>query len=122
MVLGVLFEGPDHESLASRLAAFSHPFSSNLLEAEVRSAMNREDILDPGAVELLERINWVFPDRPLSSEFNAVLSAGYLRGADLWHLACALYLRGSHTDLEFLSLDRRQLEVAQRLGLKGLRS
>ncbi len=39
MVLGVLFGEPALESLASQLAAFSHPFPSNLLQAKVRAAM-----------------------------------------------------------------------------------
>jgi len=113
-----LFGEPDHDHLALQLAAFSHPFSANLLEAEVRAALTREKVQDPESIELIERINWVFPDRPLSQEFGDVLSVGYLKGADLWHLACALYLRGAHSDLEFLSQDRRQLKVAGRLGLK----
>lgn len=26
----------------------------------------------------------------LTSEFNRILGAGYIRGADAWHLACAI--------------------------------
>ncbi len=86
----------------SEILGFRHSFSTNLLEAEVRSAMIRESVADPAPNELLERINWIHPNRPLTDEFVAVLSAGYLRGADLWHLACALYLRGFHQEVEFL--------------------
>ena len=44
------------------------------------------------------------PD-PLSDEIQAVLSAGYLRGADCWHVAAALNYTPAR-DLTFLSLDK----------------
>ena len=119
-ILGVLFEEVDHERLGSQVEAVSHLYSANLLEAEVRSALNREGVHDSAALRLLERINWVFPERSLGQEFSDVLSAGYLKGADLWHLACALYLRGARSDLEFLSQDGRQLKVAGVLGLRTM--
>ena len=117
-ILGVLFEEEDHQRLVSQIEAATHLFSANLLEAEVRSALNREAVHEPAAPRLLERINWVFPERSLGQEFIDVLSVGYLKGADLWHLACALYLRGTRTDLEFMSQDGRQLEIARLLGLR----
>ncbi len=119
MLLSVVFEEPGSERFASHIQSFGRVFSSNLLEAEVRSALAREGIDGSVSLELLDRVAWVFPDRPLESEFRTVLESGYLRGSDLWHLACALYLGGSHKkDVELLSLDRRQLAVAERLGLK----
>lgn len=32
------------------------------------------------------------PARRLTRELERVLAAGYIRGADAWHVACALYL------------------------------
>lgn len=46
------------------------------------------------------------------------LTAGYLRGADLWHVACALYLAEVPSDVTFLSLDDRQRTVAEALGFR----
>ena len=43
---------------------------------------------------------------------------GYVRGADLWHLACALYVAASPGELTFLTLDERQRTVAKALGFK----
>ena len=67
---------------------------------------------------LFSWIKWVLPDRPLSVEIIRVLRAGYLRGADLWHLATAMYVTPEPRDLTFLTLDRRQEEVAEELGFK----
>ena len=50
---------------------------------------------------------------------QAVLDAGQLRGADAWHLACALYLSPEPRELEFLTLDGRQAAVAVALGFAG---
>jgi hypothetical protein len=60
----------------------------------------------------------VFPDRSLGPEFDAVLSAGYLRGADLWHVACALYVTRTPGDIWFITLDERQRVVAADLGFR----
>lgn len=117
MVLGLVFEEPGCELLGKQIGHFPLVFSSNLLEAEVRSALHREGIPDSAPAQLLGRINWVFPDRPLTRELSEVLSAGFLRGADLWHLACALYLSGAHDSVDLLTLDTRQERVARRLGL-----
>ena len=40
----------------------------------------------------------------------------YLRGADLWHVATALYLAESPADVDFLTLDPAQREAAAALG------
>jgi hypothetical protein len=80
------------------------------------AAFKREGVT-PSA-EFVRSISWVLPDRPLSLEIAQVLSAGYLRGADLWHLACALRVAGDSRDLTFLTRDRRQEDVAGSLGFK----
>ena len=117
VVLGLIFEEPGHERVRDRIEGFPRLFSSNLLEAEVRSAVQREGISDSQLAGFLARFDWVHPNRPLTLEILDVLAAGLLRGADLWHLACALYLRGAHDHVELVSLDQRQVEVAGRLGL-----
>jgi hypothetical protein len=87
--------------------------SSNLLEAEFRAALVREEVEDD---ELIESIDWVIPDRPLSPEIERVLEIGYLRGADLWHVTCALFLEPRPHELEFLTLDKQQRAVVRELG------
>jgi hypothetical protein len=97
-----------------RLEGFDLLVASSLLEAELRAALHREDA--PSDAPLLNRISWVSPQRPLSPEITVILGAGHLRGADLWHLACALYLAPSPRDLPFLTLDTRQGAAAEKLG------
>lgn len=104
-----------HQRVSAWLYRFDRLYSSNLLEAELRSAMAREGVESP-AEKLLSAITWVYPARPLSPEYERVLGKGYLRGADLWHLACALQLRDVSGELSFLSLDERQAKVAGLLG------
>jgi PIN domain nuclease of toxin-antitoxin system len=96
------------------ILAYDELFSSNLLEAELRSALSREKVTaDPG--ELLSAISWVYPDRPLTAEISQILDAGYVRGAGLWHLAVALFVDPT-CEIDFLSLDVQQSEVSRRVG------
>jgi predicted nucleic acid-binding protein len=90
--------------------------SAPILEAELLAALHREGLPlsaapDPG-------ISWILPDRPLRPEIERVLEAGYVRGADLWHLASALYAADSPGDTRFLTFDVRQGEVAAALGFE----
>lgn len=117
-LVAVAFDEPGARKLAARLRRFDRLFSSNLLEAELRSALVREGA--DGHIEgLLSWLTWVYPNRPLTPEYARITTAGYLRGADLWHLANALFLAPDPTDLSFLTLDGRQGEVARRLGFSA---
>ena len=115
-LLSVALTEPGFERELERMRGFDRLLSSNLLEAEYRSAVRREGVVEP-ADDLLDWISWVLPARELGPEFSLVLGQRLLRGADLWHVACALYLRHTVPALSFLSLDRRQIEVAANLGL-----
>jgi hypothetical protein len=106
-----------HDVLAERLAGFDKIYSSNLLEAEFTAALRREGAPDGGA--LTRRISWVLPDRALSQEIRTVMAGGYLRGADLWHLACALYLSPDPRELVFLTVDQQQAAIAAAVGFAG---
>lgn len=70
----------------------------------------------PIPVEVFDALRWVHPDRRLTRELDRVLQAGDVRGADAWHLACALYLAGAPGELTFLTADTRQGTVAEALG------
>ena len=69
---------------------------------------------------VLAGIDWILPDRPLTEELTSVLEAGYLRGADLWHLATALYISPQPGALSVATLDVRQASVAALLGFRIL--
>lgn len=113
-VVAIVFGEPGGSALARRLAGFDELVAGNLLEAELMAAFEREAVpFEPASVA---GIAWVLPDRPLGRECRIALDAGYLRGADLWHVACALYLAPDPRDLAFVTMDERQRDVAGRLG------
>lgn len=91
-------------------------FASVLLEAEVRSAIARAG--RPFEQHVLSGIQWILPDRPLTVEIDAVLHVGYLRGADLLHMATALYAAGDSREMAFLTLDSRLHGVTQVVGFE----
>ena len=115
-LVAIAFGESEAAQVVSRLREHDVLLSSNLLEAELRATFVREAAEVDEA--LFSWIKWVLPDRPLSVEIIRVLRAGYLRGADLWHLATAMYVTPEPRDLTFLTLDRRQEEVAEELGFK----
>jgi len=117
VLVAVAFGERGATALSRRLATFRMRLSANLLEAEFYAALQREGVSAPA--DFLGSISWVLPDRPLSHEIEQVLAAGYLRGADLWHLACALYVTGDSREMIFLTADRRQADVARKLGFDG---
>ena len=113
-LIAVAFNESGGAAIASRLAEPSFLLSSNLLEAELRSACLREGI--SFSPQLFSNLKWVFPDRSLAPEITVVLEAGYLRGADLWHVASALYVARDPGDMWFVTLDERQRTVAEAVG------
>jgi predicted nucleic acid-binding protein len=116
-LVAITFGEAGATKVASRLERMDRLFASNLLEAELRSALARER-LSAHPDGLLSGITWVYPNRPLSGEFERVMVGGYVKDADLWHLACALFLAPDPKDLAFLTLDKRQEEIARRLGFR----
>lgn len=115
-LVAIAFDERRAAAIARSLAAYDELLSSNLLEAELRSVLRRETI-SADADDLLAGISWVYPDRPLTSEMQIVLEAGYVRGADLWHLAVALFV-DSDREMAFLTLDDRQGDVSRKLGFR----
>ena len=117
VALAIALNEPGWEMHAERLAEFSEVWSSNLLESEARSAFAREGRTFPR--QILDGIQWVLPTRSLSAEIETALSAGYLRGADLHHVATALYMAaGTPERMAFVTLDDRQGAVAAALGFR----
>ena len=97
-----------------RLGEFEEIVASNFLAAELRSGFAREKV--EFAASTISQLSWLIPDRPLSDEIARVLEAGFVRGADCWHLAAALYLSPHPSSLTFLTLDEAQRKVAKALG------
>lgn len=116
-LLAIAFNEPAASTTGARLESFEVLVSANLLEAEYRSALRREEV--HVEEDALSWITWVLPDRPLTPELKRVLATRHVRGADLWHLASALYLAPAAGDLVFLTLDGRQQEVAKILGFRS---
>ena len=114
VVAAIVFDEPGSAESAHRLDGFDRLISSNLLEAELRAACAREGVAFRESA--IFGIDWVLPARPLAAEFAAVLEAGHLRGADLWHVAAALYVAPRPDGLAFATLDARQGTVAGALG------
>ena len=115
-ILAVALGEPGSAEVRRRIGRFDGVYTSNLAEAEIRSAFASEGIDAEDAEGVFSSVAWVLPDRPLSPEIGRALAAGRLRGADLWHLACALYLEPDPDELVFLTLDLPQRAAAARLG------
>ena len=115
-IVAVAFGQQGAAEIAQRMNAFDRLTSANLLEAEARSVYARENRQFDGAI--LSKIDWLHPNRPLSSEFAEILGVGYLRGADLWHLAVAIHFFPDPSEITFLTLDNRQGRVAAALGFQ----
>ena len=114
-LVAIAFDEPGARKLATRILAFDRLVSSNLLEAELRSAVAREAAdVDPSP--FLVSLTWIYPNRPLTEEFERIIPLGHAKGADLWHLACALLICPDASPLTFLTLDKRQRQVAKRIG------
>ena len=118
-LVAIAFDEPGGRRLAGRLRRYDRLFASNLLEAEFRSALHREQVEDH-ANGMLSWITWVYPNRPLTPEFTRIAAVGYLKGADMWHLAHALFLAPDGAGLDFVTLDARQREVSSMLGFREM--
>ena len=77
----------------------------------------RRERLRAGALYLGD-LQWILPATALFREIARVLDAGYVRGADCWHLACALHVANESSEVTFLALDTPQRKVAKALGFK----
>lgn len=101
------------------LSRFDRLYSSTLLEADLRSAVAREG--KPETVKnVVAWLNWVYPRRRLNPQFDQVLKVGSPKGADLWHLACALVVKAKAPEAFFVTLDRQQGDIARLLGFRTL--
>ena len=115
-LVAIAFAERGATSIERRLREFDELVSANLLEAEIRSAFRRERV--EFTAETIAALSWLIPDRSITDEITRVLDAGYVRGADCWHLASALFLEPEPASMTFLTLDDTQRKVAKALGFR----
>jgi len=119
VLAGIAFGEPVADRFALALNRFDRLLSSSLLDAELRAVFQRESA--PFEDDVVAGIEWVLPNRPISAECERALGAGKLRGADLWHVATALYVSPQPENLTFATLDAGQGRVASTLGFPKCR-
>jgi hypothetical protein len=117
LIIGLRFQKA--ERATARAVGRYDLFSSELLIAEVLAFGKREAVDEDLLAEALKGVSWVIPEGSISEECRRVARSGYVRGADLWHLACACYLSPDPTELAFLTMDERQRELALSLGFQA---
>lgn len=116
-LLAILLDEPRARSLQGVLERFDDLLAGDLLVAETLATAAREDLELELLGPALEAVDLVLPDRSLEPEMLEILQHGRLRGADLWHLACALYVAGDAREaMSFLSRDAPQRRLARALG------
>ncbi len=114
LLIGLRFDGGNNH--ARGVVSQFRLYSSELLLAETLAFARRESLTEEQVSNAVAGISWVLPDRSLAPEMESIFGHGYLRGADAWHIACALFLGGDTFELRFLSLDTRQCDIAQKVG------
>ena len=94
--------------------------SCPLFVSEYVSFLKRNEILSQTRYEEeLDFIRWIFPAVPLFKEYSQCGKLGFLRGADLYHIATALWFAQDRpSELIFLTCDLKQKEAAKKLGFK----
>jgi predicted nucleic acid-binding protein len=110
----IVFDEPAAPALIKKLRGHDALFASDLMVTELLAVAVREKVPIAAVSATLRMFSIVIPDRSLEPEVREVLSHGYLRGADLWHVACALFLAGGdRSALSFLTRDASQSRIAK---------
>ncbi len=115
-LVAIALAEPSASWVERQFARFDQLWCANLADAELRSVCHRES--QAPTIYAARGIERVIPDRNITAEVARVLDAGYVRGADCWHLATALYVCDDPSEVRFLTLDVRQRAVAKALGFK----
>ena len=113
-LVAIALNEPAAPAARARMGTHARLVSANLCQAESLSACARERITLPSG--WLDDIGWVRPARALGAELGQVLAAGYLRGADLWHVATSVVVSPDPSQLTFLTLDAKQRAIAAAVG------
>lgn len=94
--------------------------ASPLLVSEYVAFLGREKLLTETRFEdELGFIHWIYPSDPLFQESLECVRAYAVKGADLHHLATALWFsQDSRDELYFLTCDHQQEAAAKKLGFQ----
>lgn len=116
-LLAIVLGEPGATALRRTLARYDRLLSSDLIIAECLSTAHREAVDRAAMITALRPVDLVLPPRSLLQEMTDALEHGYLRGAHLWHVACAVFVASTErTKIAFLSRDEPQRRIAKRLG------
>ena len=119
-IVCLLLEEEAHATYRQHLKKADEIISANLIEAEILAVATREKINLSQAALFIEPISMITPDRSLALEYQQIFKIDYCRGADAYHLACALYLDPHGRELLFLTADQRQKKIAHKLGFQTI--
>lgn len=120
VLVGFMFNEREIGRIEKRLTNFDELISSSLLEAEIMSAAAREGFSMEDALKVIGSVSLFFANSDLTKELRRIFEIDYIRGADAYHLACALALDPKAEELCFCSLDKKQLTIAKALGFKSI--
>jgi hypothetical protein len=115
LLIRMKFETPARREIR-KVEQYEAFFSSELLYAEAMAFGSREKLDASFVIRAIQGISWILPDRPLAEEMQQIITYGYIRGADLWHLACARYFSPDPSQISLLTRDARQRKIAEEIG------
>jgi predicted nucleic acid-binding protein len=118
LLVALHFGQAEARRAARILRSLDVAISVNLVVPEILAVLRREGRPLDEADRLLARISIFSPTEPLRLQCEEALSAGALRGADLWHVAAALAIAGPkhRHELQFATFDIQQQDIARHLG------
>lgn len=117
--LSMILGQTDSSDLRVVFAGYDRVVSGDLIVAECLSLARREAMDVDAVLAALDSVSLVHPARSLATEIRQALDEAYLRGADVWHVACALFVAAdTQSEIAFLSRDRSQRRVANHLGFQ----
>jgi predicted nucleic acid-binding protein len=118
ILVAILFQEENFSQYMNTIDRCENIFSSHLIEAELFATARGEDVSIEIAETLLDRVSLIIPNRRLQNEYQRIFQHSYIRGVAAFHLACALFLDPETQELSFLTSDKKQKEVADRLGFR----
>ena len=118
-LVAILFGEAEVRRYKKQLKTLDKLVSSSLLVAEVLSAAKRETVEFEPVRRMLETVDLLYPGESNIDLLEDILKIDYLKGADAFHLSSALWFAGKNVkEVAFLTLDKKQKEVAGKLGFR----
>lgn len=118
VVIGVYFREKEYQRMRTTLSEAADVLSSSLLVAEMASTFKREEIDMVFLEPCVQSISIYYPNASLLPYYKKILTQGYCRGANLFHLACAMQLDPEVKELSFATHDSQQKKLAEKLGFR----